>query len=71
VRQSVNKSLILLLLTGATLLSGCATGNFENRLVMTAAGDELLVVSKYGPFGISSELSKKDLEALKKAVTGQ
>lgn len=63
-RQSVSKSLILLSLL-TMLLSGCATGNFENRLALTLGGDELLIVSKYGFFGVATEISKKDLDAIK------
>lgn len=59
---------LTLVLSAAIASSGCAT--FENRLAVTAAGDELLVISKYGPLGIASKLSDKDRDAIK-AMTGQ
>ncbi len=57
---------LLLLLSLTTLLSACTTmETFENRLTVTAAGDELLFVSKYGPIGIATKISEKDLVAVK------
>ena len=42
------------------LLSGCA--NFQNRAYCSADGSEMIAVSKYGPVGLSQELSKTDAE---------
>jgi hypothetical protein len=55
------KSLILLPLLA--LLSGCLAtfdGKLENRLACTVAGDKLMVISEYGPIGISATISEKD-----------
>ena len=60
------KTSILILALSSIALSGCASMEaLENRLAVTAAGDELLVVSKYGPIGIATKISNKDRDALK------
>jgi hypothetical protein len=47
------------------LLTGCSAlpETFENRLVYTAACDEVDVISWWGPFGLASKISPKDLGA--------
>jgi hypothetical protein len=60
-------SLLLL----SILLSGCSlTTELENRLAVTLACDETLIVSKYGPWGVSSTLSPKDHKAIAKNFCG-
>ena len=55
----------LAILAIAALAVGCTTtGQFENRLVRTVAGDRAFLLSLYGPFGLSSELSAKDIAAI-------
>jgi len=45
----------------AVFLYGCSsTGQFQNRLVCTVAGDKALVVSQYGQLGMSTELATTD-----------
>ena len=58
---------LILALSVLFLTSGCASlsQTFENRLAVTAAGDELLFVSKYGPIGIATPISNKDRDALR------
>lgn len=43
-------------------LTGCGTldGKLQNRLACAVAGDQLFVISEYGPIGISSKISDKD-----------
>jgi hypothetical protein len=56
------KTLALSLLS-IPLLSGCLAtfdGKLENRLACTVAGDKLMVISEYGPIGISATISEKD-----------
>jgi len=54
-----------LVLAMAAASAGCA--HFENRVVMTLPGDELHMLSKYGPYGISSKISDKDRDTLIRA----
>lgn len=45
------------------LVAGCSTSvmsRFENRVVCTVAKDEASVISKWGLFGIASQVSEKD-----------
>lgn len=56
----------ILLILSLVTLSGCASMEaFENRLAVTVAGDELLFVSKYGPVGVATPISAKDLTAVR------
>lgn len=53
-------------------MTGCASfkGEFRNRLVCTATGNEALVVSKYGPVGIASEIDVEDGRVVCQSVNG-
>lgn len=54
-----------LILTITVMLAGCnatLSGNLENRLACTVAGDKLFVVSEYGPVGVASQIADKDRE---------
>ncbi len=59
--------IILPLLATCFLLSGCLAvldGKLENRITTTLACDRAFFASLYGPFGITSEVDKKDLAVL-------
>lgn len=53
-------------------LFGCASvkGEFRNRLVCTATGNEALVVSKYGPIGLASEIDPEDGKVVCQSING-
>ena len=46
----------------ALVLTGCANSPkfLENRLACTADGTELYTVSKWGPFGIGTQIAQAD-----------
>jgi hypothetical protein len=54
-------------------LTACGTldGKLDNRLAVTLACDKTVVVSEYGPIGISNNISAKDHEAIAKAFCGK
>jgi hypothetical protein len=61
------RSLIAVLALGA--LAGCSSLGLdpkllENRIVKTLACDEVHVVSKYGPVGITSKIASADAAVL-------
>lgn len=59
----LSKGILILLLS--FLFTGCATfESLENRVVCTVSNDEAFMVSKYGPIGISSQISDKDKDAI-------
>ena len=47
-------------------LTGCGTfkGQFENRVTCTVDKSQALVVSKYGPLGIASEIAEADTKII-------
>ncbi len=48
-------------------LTGCATfeaGKLENRVTVTLPCDRAFFASLYGPFGLTSEIDKKDVAML-------
>lgn len=47
-------------------LTGCSSldSKFTNRIGLTLAGDELLIHSFYGPWGITTKADAKDRDAL-------
>ena len=47
-------------------LSGCSTIDLSNRASRTLACDKVIVTSMWQLFGISTELDKRDAEALLK-----
>ena len=53
------------LILAAALLTGCGTTKtFTNRVATTAACDQVLVVSMYGPFGIATKADEADAAAI-------
>ena len=50
----------------ALLLSGCASVDLSNRISRTAACDKVLTTSMWQWFGITTEVDKRDAEALLK-----
>lgn len=45
-------------------MAGCSSlkeDAFSNRIVTTVACDEVMVISNYGPFAISSKIDPKDI----------
>lgn len=57
----------LLILPLLALLSGCLAtldGKLENRVTVTLPCDRAFFASLYGPFGLTSEIDKKDVAML-------
>ncbi len=57
----------LFILPLLALLSGCLAtldGKMENRITTSLACDRAFFASLYGPFGLTSEVDKKDLAHL-------
>lgn len=65
--RPVNRLLALLVVVFLLLVcfTGCASnGLFENRVHCTMDGNRAVVVSKWGGFGIASELTNDDARAI-------
>ena len=56
----------ILVVTLLFILTGCSTfkGQFENRVTCTVDKSQALVVSKYGPLGIASEIAEADAKII-------
>lgn len=54
----------------AVSLSACTTlpSTFANRLTMTLDGQRLFLTSLYGPFGLTTEIDKADVEAIRRIL---
>ena len=64
--NAVNRLLavIIAVFVLAVLFSGCASGTFENRVVCTTDGKRAQIVSRWGAFGIASDLHEVDALAI-------
>jgi hypothetical protein len=64
--MKTNTTLVLL---AALSLQGCAALDkaLENRVLCTAAGDEVHAISKWGRFSIGTEIAKADVAAIVEA----
>jgi hypothetical protein len=54
-----------------SLLSGCleaTTGQMKNRIACDPSFTEMWSVSKYGPFGLTSDITKEDAETACQAI---
>jgi hypothetical protein len=54
------------IILAALLLTGCASIDLSNRVSRTAACDKVLVTSMWQWFGITTEVDKRDADALLK-----
>lgn len=61
------KRTLILALLALPALSGCLAvldGKMENRITVTLPCDRAFLASLYGPFGLTSEIDKKDVAML-------
>lgn len=62
---------LLIACLASALLTGCMSFNGQvlaNRVAVPLAMDECRVDSRWGPFGISTDLDKRDCEVIREAL---
>ena len=56
----------VIIVLAALLLAGCANVDLSNRISRTVACDKVLITSMWQWFGITTEVDKRDADALLK-----